>query len=189
MPRRLGRAQARQGGFGVWGQLLDRVRRSCSDCQQPWQADQIVGGHGEGELPVDFWQPAMARLAQPGDRFGPAKRFLDALADAQANRVTGVPRGAAINRRAPAVVVLRDMRGDVDLAHLGDEVLGVEAFVAAERDALRGVGMRFDQMLRGKPFGVSRGAVATAPTISPLRFSIRAWPMKQSFASLPRPLR
>jgi hypothetical protein len=30
--------------------------------------------------------------------------------------------------------------------------------------------------------------LATAPTISPLGFSISAWPMKHSLASLPRPL-
>jgi hypothetical protein len=29
--------------------------------------------------------------------------------------------------------------------------------------------------------------VVTAPTISPLRFSIRAWPIKHSRASLPNP--
>ncbi len=47
-----------------------------------------------------------------------------------------------------------------------------------------------------KPPGTSsRGSawpearVATAPTIRPWRFSISAWPMKQSLASLPRPLR
>ena len=50
--------------------------------------------------------------------------------------------------------------------------------------------MRLDQM-HAPPaarHGPRRGS-QSAPTISPLRFSISAWPMKQSFASLPRPLR
>ena len=38
-----------------------------------WEGDEVVGGHGEGELPIDFWQPARARLAQPGDGLGPPK--------------------------------------------------------------------------------------------------------------------
>jgi len=72
---------------------LDGVRASRRRSEQLGQPDQVVGGHGEGELPVDLGQSAMARLAQPGHRFGPAERLLDALADAQADRVAGMAGG------------------------------------------------------------------------------------------------
>ena len=177
------------GSIGVRRRLVDRVGASCGAGQQPGQANQVVGGHGEGDLPVDLGQPSVARLAQTGDDLSPAERFLDALADAQADRVSGVARGAAFDRGAPAIVVPCDVRGDVDLTHLGDEVLHVDALVAAERDALRAARVRFrsDAVRPIVPHAPRRG-VATAPTISPLRFTISAWPMKQSLAYLPSPL-
>jgi hypothetical protein len=51
----------------------------------------------------------------------------------------------AIDRRAPAAGILRDERGDVDLARFGDEVLGIEALVSAQRDRLQPIGVRLDQ--------------------------------------------
>ncbi len=105
------------------------------------------------------------------------------------NGVAGMARGAAVDRRASPASVLRQMRGDVDLAEFGDEVAGVEALVCAEGDRVRAVSVRRDQVQRGQPLGMARGRVAAAPTIRPFRFSISAWPMKQSLASLPGPLR
>ena len=37
-------------------------------------SDEVVGGHGEGELPVDLGQPPVTRLALFADRLGPAYR-------------------------------------------------------------------------------------------------------------------
>ena len=52
--------------------------------QQLWKAHQVIGRHGEGELPADLGQPAMAPLAQPGHRLGPAEGLPDPLPDPQA---------------------------------------------------------------------------------------------------------
>jgi hypothetical protein len=41
-------------GFGVCRPNPDGFWVSCGVCEQPRQADQVVGGHGEGELPIDF---------------------------------------------------------------------------------------------------------------------------------------
>src|ERR1700722_20332625 len=138
--------------------VLDGPRASRRSRKQLGQSNQVVGGHGEGELPIDLGQPPVTRLAQTGDRLGPAERFFDALADAQADRIARMARGAAVDRRAPATVVLCHMWGDVDLAHLGDEVLRVEALVAANGDALGVVRVRLDQVLRRQPLGMPRGA-------------------------------
>src|SRR5438477_11414616 len=47
--------------------------------QQFGQPDQIIGRHGEGELPADLGQSAMPYPAQPGHCFGPAEGFFDGL--------------------------------------------------------------------------------------------------------------
>src|SRR4051812_34008111 len=85
--------------------------------QQLRQPDQIVGCRREGELPADPGLAAVAGAAQQGDLLDPAERLLDPLADPLAQRVAGVPRGAAVNRRAATGGVLGDLRPDVELAH------------------------------------------------------------------------
>ena len=42
--------------------------------EQLWQADEIVSGHGKGELPIDLGQPTVPRLALWAD--GPARRTI-----------------------------------------------------------------------------------------------------------------
>src|SRR5438477_6606430 len=61
-------------------QQIAGSRRSLG--QQFGQPDQIIGRHGEGELPADVGQSAMTHLAQPGHGLGPAEGFLDAFANA-----------------------------------------------------------------------------------------------------------
>jgi hypothetical protein len=51
-----------------------------------WAPDEVVGGHREGELPIDLEQPAMPHLAQAGHRLGPAKGLLDTFADTLRDR-------------------------------------------------------------------------------------------------------
>src|SRR5271170_840831 len=131
----------------------------------------------------------MPQLAQPGHCLGPAEDLFDALADSLRDCVAGMAGGAAVDRRAPATLVLRQMRGDRLLTQLHDEVGAVVALVGAQRHRPRPAGMRLDQRQRGQPLGMSGGACRPAPTTSPLRFSISAWPMNTSRASLPSPLR
>lgn len=81
------------------------------------------------------------------------------------------------------------MRGDIDLAEFGDEAVRVEALVTAKGDLPGTVGTRFHQMQRRQPLGMAGGAGGERIDDQPFLFSISAWPMKQSFTSLPGPLR
>jgi hypothetical protein len=78
--------------------------RSCRRVEEQFgHADQIIGGHRQGELPIDLGQTAMPQFTQPGHRFGPAECLLDALADALGDAIAGTAGGAAVNGRvAPA---------------------------------------------------------------------------------------
>ena len=109
-----------------------RVSRCCSE--QLGQADQVVGGSSEGELPADAGLAAVPGAAQQGDLLDPAEGFLDPLADPLAHGIAGMPGGPAVDRRAPAGGVLGDMRCDVELAHGRDEACRVEALVAGHGD-------------------------------------------------------
>ena len=73
------------------------------------QADEVIGGHCEGELPIDLEQAAMPHLAQAGHCLGPAESLLDAFADALRDRIAGMTGGALVDRRAAARGVLRDV--------------------------------------------------------------------------------
>jgi hypothetical protein len=52
--------------------------------------DKNVGGSTEGELPADPRSAAMPCLAQAAHSFHPAKRFLDAFADALTDDIAGM---------------------------------------------------------------------------------------------------
>ena len=67
-------------GFGVVGAFCDRPngrrRRNNTRCdlcvgssdrlgEQFGQADEVIGGHRQGELPIDVEQPAMPHLRKP----------------------------------------------------------------------------------------------------------------------------
>src|SRR3954452_22207369 len=86
--------------------------------QQLGEADQVVGGRGEGETPSDTLEPTMAGLAQTTRDFDPAEGLLDALADTLAQGIAGVAGRAAIDGRGAVGRVLGHMRGDVHLPQL-----------------------------------------------------------------------
>ncbi len=102
--------------------------------------------------------------------------------------VAGMARGPAVDRRAPVGSVPGDMRGDLEVAHRCDKAGHVEVLVTADGERMpagHGCQYRLGHVALG-------GAVAslTRPSTSrPCRFSIRAWPMNDSLASLPLPLR
>jgi hypothetical protein len=81
--------------LGFSGFLTESRHRSGR--KQLGDAHKIVGGSRQGELPADPRGAAMACLAQAAYGFHPAKSFLDTFADALADRVTGMARGAAID--------------------------------------------------------------------------------------------
>src|ERR1700758_2192432 len=111
--------------------------RTCcrSSCKQPWQADQIVAGHCQGELEAELFDTSQHRPRKPADRLAPAEGLLDALPFPLAHRVSRMPRGAAVDRRTPSADILRNMRRHVERAHVGDERSRVVALVASKSDA------------------------------------------------------
>ena len=60
-----GRGRGSSARFDVYAGSLDSLS------EQFGQADEVIGGHREGELPIDFEQSAMPHLAQAGHRLGP----------------------------------------------------------------------------------------------------------------------
>ena len=69
--------------------------------EQFGQADQIVGGYREGELPIDLGQ-AISQLAQAGHRLGSAEGLPDVSSNAPGDRVAGVlPIGYLVPGVAP----------------------------------------------------------------------------------------
>jgi hypothetical protein len=161
---RWGRASERNP-FAMHARSLDRLS------EQFGQADKVVGRHRESELPIDLQQSAMPHFAQARHRLGPAKGFLDPFADALRDRIAGMTGGAFVDRRAAAVGVLSYPLSAPSVTGCEVSVWGWISVSAAHRSAW--------------PVAV----VVTAPTIRALRFSISAWPMKHSRASLPKPLR
>ncbi len=114
----------------------DLRHRNCGG--QVSHAHQIVGGAGQGKYPVHFAHPAMSNLAHERDRLQPAEAFFNPLPLLLTDGVTRVPRGAAINRAAPASSqVLRHVRRHPQIAALLHKPERVEPFVAAHRQRLR----------------------------------------------------
>src|SRR5437763_2931622 len=119
--------------------------------EQFGQADEVIGGHREGELPIDLEQSAMPHLAQAGHCLGPAEGLLDAFADALRDRIAGMTGGALVDRRAAATGALRDVRGDGLVAQCHHKIGTVIALVGAERHRLRGRRVRLDETHRRPP--------------------------------------
>ena len=138
--------------------------------QRP-QADQIVDGGHEEELPFDFRGAAMAELPQAADGLHPPKHFFDAFAMPLAEGVAGMPRRPLIDRTAGA---LRDMRGDANGARGLDPRPRVIGFVAAGGRGPRRQGL--EQGGRGVAFGRAAGVTTLASTTRPCRFSISTSP-------------
>ena len=172
-----------EGAGEAWHTLVMSCRRD-----QLRQPHQIVGGGGEGEGPVDAGSPRSlvfsARRPSSSSRTPPRSVFgcagschtPDGVSSARRSPSAGgwcsVPRGANVQR-----------------PQLLDEVGRVIALVRAQRDGARAVRPGLDHGERRQPLGVPETRVNRASTISPERFSISPWPMKQSFASIPGPLR
>jgi hypothetical protein len=77
----------------------------------------------------------------------------------------------------------------VERAHVGHERGWVIALVTAQGEATNSRRTAHDHLFGRLALGDAGRFVAVAATMSPLRFSISAWPKKLSLASLPCPLR
>src|SRR5450631_1829964 len=78
--------------------------------------------HGELELLIDALQPPINGLADAAYGLTPAEVLFNALSDALAQPVAGVPGGACVNRAAAAPCsVPRHMRDHVTRTAVGDK--------------------------------------------------------------------
>ena len=127
-----------------------------------------------------------ARLPEAADGLHPAEDLLDALADS-----AGSPRsrdGASCARRSarpPSVTFCATCGVTLTLAAGGDEVAGVVALVAAERDAARADELRCRALSSASRRSAWPSAcVDSKSTSRPLRFSISACAENESFGLL-----
>ena len=97
----------------------------------------------------------MPGLAQAGNGLGPAEGLLNALSDTLADAIARMAGGATIDGRTPAGGILRQMRRDVDLAQLVDEIAGIETLVAGQGDPAGPVCMRYNQMQGCQALGMA----------------------------------
>ena len=129
----------------------------------------------------------MMQLAESADGLHPAEDFLDALSHALTDAITGVPRGASIDRAAARTLrVLRDMRCHIHASHLTHEVFGIVAFIGSKRDPLLPRNL-FDHCDRGSRLGttVSLGHLAMEGCVlrvaEELAFEAPSQPVDASF--------
>ncbi len=78
--------------------------------EELWQAQQVVCSAAEDEEPVDLGQTSPLHLGDGTGLLQPAEGLLDQPAAAQADRVSGVPGGSAIEVRTASFFVLLHMR-------------------------------------------------------------------------------
>src|SRR4051812_19827593 len=108
----------------------------CRRSQQLRQPDPVVGGRRQREHPVHPGRTAEVCLSLPADRFDPAERLFNPLAQDQTEGVARMPRGAPVNGGGAVLVVLCHVRGHVEGPHVSDEAAGVEQLVSANGDAV-----------------------------------------------------
>ena len=130
----------------------------------------------------------MAGLSQADRAFGPAENFLDSLSNADTGLIARVAGGSAINGGPSIGGVLGDMRHRAEGAHIGNEVSSIVGLIGADRDPMA-AGNSPDHGDSASRSAMPVACVWRALTTSPLRFSIRRWPMKAILAAWPWPLR
>ena len=128
--------------------LTPRSRRSCEQCAQP---DQIVGGRGEGDDPVDQFAAAVSELPQAADGFHPTEDLLDQFPLPLADGVARMPRRAIVDPRSG--VLLGHMRRDAEFARRPHKSVDVEMLIAADGG---GGGGLLEHQQRRLPFAGAR---------------------------------
>src|SRR5215204_4960781 len=130
-----------------------------SGCPSPGSGSGVLGVDGGGDAepgPVAF-SAAVAQLAAAGDGLDPPEGFLDPFPDPHRHGVAGVSGRASVNGGALPAVVLGDVRGEPELAGLGDEPAGVIALVTGDRAAPRGGRKPGEHLKGGGPLGIAVG--------------------------------
>ena len=100
--------------------------------------------------------------------------------------MAGMTGRAAVDRQAPPVLVLGEVRGDRLLAQLHDEVAAVVTLVGTQRHP-RPLGTGLDQRQRGQPLGVARSARRHRANHRPVAVLHQRMPHKDHPRFLPRP--
>lgn len=122
-------------------------------CEKIAHTHQVVAGERQERGKLDL--PAASHLRSPkkSDVLRPTEGRLDELACLDAQGVSGMAGRAGIDSRATASLdVLRDVRGDVQLAGLPDELARVIALIRSEGATLR-AGQLTEHVDRGAALG------------------------------------
>ena len=121
--------------------IRDYRAASCSNGDQFWDTDQIVGDEAEQEVGGDTTDAAMLGLSHGAVLLAPAEDALDHRAARLRHCIAHVADRSSVDGASAFLadlgerLVLRDMRRDVDLAQLRNMVGGVIGLVFARRDA------------------------------------------------------
>ena len=113
----------------------DLHRKNCE--AQVSHAHQVVSGAREGEDPIHLTYATMSEFSQQRDRFQPAEAFFDALPFPLTDGIAWVPRGSPINGTPTwPLLILGDMRRNIQVSALGDKTGSIKSFVPANRNRL-----------------------------------------------------
>src|SRR5215203_4538832 len=125
------------GLFGCSGRLVALgVGRLCRGSGvEGRDAKQVVGRRGDLEPGPVALAAYVAELAAAADGLDPPEGFLDPFPDPHAGLVAGVAGGPPVDGGALPGVVLGDVRGEAEVAGLGDEPSGVVALVTSDSAA------------------------------------------------------
>src|SRR5262245_20664932 len=111
-------------------------RWSCGRAEQVGQPDEVVGGHRQSKLESQACDPAQHGPRETTNGLGPAERLLSALALALADRITRMARRASVDRRGSVGGVLCNVRRDVEVAQIVDELAHSRQGLRCPRRAL-----------------------------------------------------
>src|SRR5712691_3042013 len=137
--------------------------------------DQVIGGEREREHPVDQRGASMARLPHQAHRFQPTKDLFHSLALPLADLVSGMARGATIDRAPTPRGVLSHVWSHPVLAHARDEVMVSNPLSPPKVHRLPR-GMSSIKRSAASLSAVPVAWVAQPPTARPFRFSMTMWP-------------
>jgi len=94
-------------------------------------AKQVVGGADHVSSELRSLSPSVSTSPQTSDGLDPSEDLLDALADPLADLIASVAYGATI-AGGPTVFALRDVRCDVGVAAVADEISAVVAAIGCD---------------------------------------------------------
>src|SRR4051812_1091053 len=156
----------------------------CRRSQQLRQPDPVVGGRRQREHPVHPGRTAEVCLSLPADRFDPAERLFNPLAQDQTEGVARMPRGAPVNGGGAPVSFCATC-GVTLRARMSATKPLVSNSLSAPTVMRCWPGMAPTIAVAASASAVPLAWVTLVSTTRQLRFSITAWPMWHSLAAAP----